>query len=323
MTLTELFILILRCMSNLSSSESTASYLPFYKMHGLGNDYIYMVARECKLPADISALARAVADRHFGIGGDGLVIIDTSEVADLKMRMWNADGSEAQMCGNASRCVALLAHRLNIIEKDIFTLDTLAGIKILYLNKNDRGEVEKVTVDMGEPILTAGSIPVDATWLETSATHGLTFRTEVRDSQLEICAIGMGNPHGVVFIDHSPTDYDVLTLGKELETHPAWPEKANMEFARIISPDVIEMRVWERGTGETMACGTGACATAVAAMISERTPERAVTIRLRGGELKIEWRKTDNHVLMTGPATLVTEGRFFISSMKENPNLQQ
>lgn len=290
----------------------------FYKMHGLGNDYVYIVCEDKKLPANPGFMARAIADRHCGVGGDGMVVVGHSDRADLSMRMWNADGSEAQMCGNASRCVGLLAYMLKMVSSADFTLDTKAGVKRLHLNITD-GEVQSVTVDMGEPLLTPEAVPVN---MPSAPGEVMSQQIECCGQSVEITAVGMGNPHGVVFLDHAPGDFEVLTLGPELERHPVWPQKANIEFAHCLSPELVEMRVWERGTGETMACGTGACATAVAAVL-RGLAERHLTIRLRGGDLKIEWRSSDNHLLMTGPASLVASGRFYFDSIAANPFMKK
>lgn len=256
-----------------------------HKMHGLGNDYVYLAeSRLAALPSDLPSLARAVSERHTGIGADGLVVVSPSRVADLKMRIFNADGSEAQMCGNASRCIAVLARRLRLCSKTEMTLETLAGIKRLTLDP----ETGLVSVDMGVP--TYGGDDVIA--------HGRVF-----------VPVNMGNPHAVCFLKTKPEAAVVHTLGPQMERHEAFAEGANVEFARVLSPSEIEMRVWERGSGETMACGTGACATAVAAHIKGLTG-RHVKVRLLGGTLDVEWRP-DGHVVMTGPATYVAEIRYY------------
>lgn len=287
-------------------------------MHGLGNDYVYIISKDGKLPTNPGFMARAIADRHCGVGGDGMVVVGYSDRADLSMRMWNADGSEAQMCGNASRCVAVLAYTQRMVSTAGFTLDTKAGVKRLHLNI-EHDEVRSVTVDMGEPLLLPETVPVDF----PAGKDGLMCQQiECCGCNFEITAVGMGNPHGVVFLDHPPGDHEVLTLGPALERHPVWPEKANIEFAHVLSPRLVEMRVWERGTGETMACGTGACATAVAAVL-HGFADRNLTLRLRGGDLKIEWRCSDNHLLMTGPASTVAAGSFYFDSIAANPFMKQ
>ena len=271
----------------------------FTKMHGIGNDYIYINCLE-KMPADLPQLAVEMSDRHFGVGGDGIVLIRPSEVADLKMRMFNNDGSEARMCGNASRCIARYLHDNHLTPNNVINLETLSGIKVLSLNLDTDNEVESVTVDMGEPILNPSKIPADfpgemMVEQKIHTTHG----------DMVVTAVSMGNPHCVIFVDkieNVPFD----TLGPELEKHPVWPDRANIEFVEIISDTEVRMRVWERGTGETLACGTGACATAVASAITGRTG-RDITVHLRGGDLNIKWGE-DNHVYMTGSATKVFDG---------------
>ncbi|MCM1070024.1 MAG: diaminopimelate epimerase, partial [Alistipes timonensis] len=233
--------------------------LKFTKMHGIGNDYVYI---DCtaSCPDNIEDLARRVSDRHTGVGGDGLVLILPSEIADFKMRMFNADGSEGRMCGNASRCIGKYAYDRGLTDRENITLETLSGVKYLSLHLGNDGKVESVTVDMGEPEFIPELIPV-------LADRNLAIPAEADGGEiLEVNAVSTGNPHGVVFVD----DLDafgarVHTAGPILETHPMWPERANIEFAQVLSPSEIRMRVWERGSGETMACGTGACATAVAA----------------------------------------------------------
>ena len=271
----------------------------FTKMHGIGNDYIYINCLE-KMPADLPQLAVEMSDRHFGVGGDGIVLIRPSEVADFKMRMFNNDGSEARMCGTASRCIARYLHDNHLTPNNVINLETLSGIKVLSLNLDTDNEVESVTVDMGEPILNPSKIPADfpgemMVEQKIHTTHG----------DMVVTAVSMGNPHCVIFVDkieNVPFD----TLGPELEKHPVWPDRANIEFVEIISDTEVRMRVWERGTGETLACGTGACATAVASAITGRTG-RDITVHLRGGDLNIKWGEA-NHVYMTGSATKVFDG---------------
>lgn len=286
----------------------------FVKMHGAGNDYVYVDAMT-NLPPDIPALAREISDRHFGVGGDGLVLIMPSEKADFRMRMFNADGTEAQMCGNASRCVGKFVYDRGLTDKTIVSLETLAGIKILNLNPDARGKIESVKVDMGEPVLDPDRIPVMASNKLSSGASVVTMTHE--NIPYEAIAVGMGNPHGVIFVNGSPSDYQILEAGRSFEVHPSWPEKTNVEFAHVISPGEVEMRVWERGTGETLACGTGACATAVAGILTGRL-DRKVKVLLRGGILEIEWDSATNHVFMTGPAVTVAEGIFFRNYEKIN-----
>lgn len=255
-------------------------------------------------PADLPELAVEMSDRHFGVGGDGIVLICPSEVADFKMRMFNNDGSEARMCGNASRCIARYVHDHGLSSKKEINLETLSGIKVLSLNISAAtGEVESVTVDMGEPEFATGAIPV-------SCQNATMIEQEIMTTKgpVKVTAVSMGNPHGVVFVD-SLDDIDFDTLGPELEKHEIWPDRANIEFIEVLTPSQMRMRVWERGTGETLACGTGACASAAAAALTGRCG-RDVVIHLRGGDLRIEWG-LDNHIRMTGTATEVFEGNYY------------
>ena len=265
-----------------------AEKVKFTKMHGCGNDYIYVdLTRETI--ADPSVAAILWSDRHKGIGSDGLVLIDRSATAeaDFSMRIFNADGSEAMMCGNASRCIGKYLYERGLTTQTQIRLHTLSGIKVLTLHLAPGGTVESVTVDMGEPVFESSS------QYDAQKADGLdgTF-------------VSMGNPHYVIFTDDVE---QVGQRGPQLECHEAFPQRCNIEFARIQS-DGIRTRVWERGSGITMACGTGACATAVAAMKSGRVNGREAEILMDGGTLRIEWRKDDNHVYMTGGADFVFDG---------------
>ena len=285
-----------------SSAKKAPEVIKFTKMHGIGNDYIYINCME-SVPERLPDLAIEMSDRHFGVGGDGIVLICPSEIADFRMRMFNNDGSEARMCGNASRCIAKYVHDHGLTDKQRINLETLSGIKVLSLNMSDEGEVESVTVDMGEPELEAASVPV-----VTASEKMIEETVETSSGSVNVTAVSMGNPHGVIFVDRIE-DVDFDKLGPELEHHPMWPDRANIEFLQILSPSEARMRVWERGTGETLACGTGACASAVAAALTGRC-DRKVTIHLRGGDLTIEWC-ADGHVMMTGSATEVFEGNYY------------
>ena len=274
------------------------SKIQFTKMHGCGNDYIYVDTTRWPV-ADPKATAIAWSDRHKGIGSDGLVLIGKSTIteADFTMRIFNADGSEAMMCGNASRCIGKYLYERGLTCKEEIRLLTLSGIKILHLHINN-GTVESVTVDMDEPILE------DRILFKSKTADDHTSPILFGEVQVNGTFVSMGNPHYVVFTE------DVDQVGKTgplLETHPAFPQRCNIEFARIESDGTIRTRVWERGSGITMACGTGACATAVAAALTGRT-ERHSLIVMDGGTLDIEWNSTDNHVYMTGPATFVFDG---------------
>lgn len=276
----------------------------FSKMHGAGNDYIYIDATK-EIPSNLSELAVKMSDVHFGIGSDGLVAIMLSDVADFRMRMFNSDGSEAEMCGNATRCIAKYVYEKGLTDKKVVTLETLAGIKILHLDVVD-GVVVSVTVDMGLPELRPELIPVASSDPEKKVSEIET----VGDISYPVTGVSMGNPHGVIFVDEI-TDRQVLDEGPRLEVAEIFPRKANIEFAHVIDRNTIEMRVWERGTGETFACGTGACATVVAAVLNGLT-EREVEMRLRGGTLFIKWDEASGHVLMTGPAAFICDGVFYL-----------
>ena len=274
--------------------------LKFIKMHGLGNDYVYMNAIDQEIN-DRSELAKYVSDRHFGIGSDGLILICPSDKADFKMQMFNSDGSEAEMCGNGIRCVGKFVYDNGLTDKTVVSVETLAGIKILNLNVVD-GKVETVRVDMGEPILEAKDIPV------ISDEHPIkNLKLKAEDREFRFTCVSMGNPHAITFIDDDLKEFDVEKYGSVLEVDSAFPRKSNIEFVNVINDKELKMRVWERGAGETMACGTGACGVAVASFLNGYT-KRKVEIELLGGKLNIEWNEEDNHIYMTGPATTVYTG---------------
>lgn len=276
--------------------------IKFTKMHGAGNDYIYIDGTD-EIPRHLEYLARCISNRHYGIGSDGMVVIMRSEIADFKMRMFNADGSEAQMCGNASRCIGKFVFERGLTKKREITLETLAGIKSLRLNIEE-DSVKGVMVDMGIPSTNAETIP-----LNYNKVQMIDELITVGSTAYHATAVSIGNPHVVIFKDEI-TDVDVLENGPLLETHPWFPQRTNIEFARIINPNEIEMRVWERGSGETLACGTGACATLVAANINGLASEEAV-IRLKGGTLKVEWDKRSGHLFLTGGAEFIADGIFY------------
>ncbi|MBQ9252697.1 MAG: diaminopimelate epimerase [Clostridia bacterium] len=282
--------------------------MKFTKMQGIGNDYVYVDCTRENPIADPAALSRKISDRHFGIGSDGLVMILRSDRADFRMRMFNADGSEAEMCGNASRCVGKYVYERGLTDQTELTLETGAGIKQLSL-KVEEGKVRSVTVDMGAPALSAAQIPVQ---LETvdGAEQVISQPLTVAGREFPITCVSMGNPHCVVFLEEVE-HWSIEQWGPSIEFHPAFPQRTNTEFAQIIDREHIRMRVWERGSGETWACGTGACGTLVAAALNGLT-ERRATLRLNGGELQIEWKKDTGHVLMTGPAEFVFDGEIDI-----------
>ena len=273
--------------------------IKFTKMHGLGNDYVYMDAIHQYIE-DESTLAQFVSNRNFGIGSDGLILICKSEKADFKMRMFNSDGSEAEMCGNGIRCVGKFVYDKGLTQKTEVTIETLAGIKTLQLNVKE-GKVETVKVDMGEPILEPNEIPVIS---EEKPVKNLKLKAE--DKEFVFTCVSMGNPHAITIVENTKK-FDVEKYGKVLEVDKAFPNKTNVEFIEIVDKNNIKMRVWERGAGETLACGTGACASVVACVLNNLT-ERNVNVELLGGKLEIEWNKIDNHVYMTGPAVTVFEG---------------
>ncbi|MDE6299601.1 MAG: diaminopimelate epimerase, partial [Muribaculaceae bacterium] len=249
-------------------------------------------------------LAQKISNRHFGVGGDGLIAIMPSANADFRMRMFNADGSEAQMCGNGTRCVAKYLHDKGFTDKETFTLETLAGIKILHLHV-ENGETRSVTVDMGKAILERGGVPAAGPSGEFMKMESV----KTDDTEFKVTAVGMGNPHGIIFVDEI-TDRHVFHYGPLLEIDPIWPEKANIEFIKVIDRKHLQMRVWERGSGETLACGTGACASAVAAYMNGLAdPE--VDVALLGGTLHIRYDVETGHVFMTGPAEFVAEGSYY------------
>lgn len=277
--------------------------MKFTKMQGAGNDYVYIDCFSERID-DAEVLVKRVSNRHFGIGSDGLVLIMPSDISDFRMRMFNSDGSEAGMCGNAARCVGKYVFDKGLTSKKNITLETKAGIKNLQLFI-ENGKVDRVTVDMGEPVLNPACIPVNKAG--DSVINEL-FRVE--ETNFHITCVSMGNPHAVIFVKKEPDD-EMLRRGVWIEHHALFPERTNVEFAYVLSPGEIHMRVWERGAGETLACGTGACAVLVSAVLNNLAERKAI-VRLLGGELEIEWRASDNHVYMTGGAEIVFDGELYI-----------
>lgn len=272
--------------------------IKFTKMHGLGNDYVYIDVTKENLE-NPSELSKYISDRHFGVGSDGLILICPSDKADFRMRMFNSDGSEAEMCGNGIRCVGKFVYDKKLTDKTLVTIETKAGIKTLKLNVKDE-KVDTVRVDMGTPILESEKIPVI-----TDEKIAQNLRLNALDKSFDFTCVSMGNPHAVTVVDNL-SDFDVKKYGSILEVNEAFPNKTNVEFVEIKDPENIKMRVWERGTGETLACGTGACASVVACNLNGLT-KRSVNVELLGGNLNIELGE-DNHVYMTGPAVTVFEG---------------
>jgi len=273
--------------------------MKFTKMHGLGNDYVYVDTFDQSVP-DPAAMAIAVSRPHFGVGADGLVLIGPSTEADYAMRMFNADGSEGEMCGNAVRCIGKYVHDRGLTAKTRVTLATRGGIKTLELQLQG-GSVEQVTVDLGEPALGPASLPVTLAGAQV-LNHPLSIDGQTH----HITCVSMGNPHAVIFVD-DPRAVDVHGIGRQIEHHPLFPKRTNVEFVRVWRRDLLEMRVWERGSGETLACGTGAAASLVAAVLNGLA-DRSAVVQLTGGELHVHWDARDNHVYQTGPATFVFDG---------------
>lgn len=273
--------------------------MKFTKMHGLGNDYVYVNCFEEKID-NPPAVARFVSDRHFGIGSDGLIMINPSKTADFEMEMYNADGSRGEMCGNGIRCVAKYVYDYGLTDKTQISVETLGGIKYLDLTVED-GKVSLVKVDMGKPKLEADLIPI------------ISEREQVIDEPIEVdgkeyhmTGVSMGNPHDVVFMDDIK-NLEIEKIGSLFENHERFPNRINTEFVNVIDRHTAQMRVWERGSGETLACGTGACAVAVACILNGLT-ENTVTVKLLGGDLQIEWNREKNTVYMTGPAEVSFDG---------------
>ena len=271
------------------------------KMQGLGNDYIYVNCFE-ETVKDPVALAQKISDRHFGVGSDGLVLIMPCEEADFRMRMFNADGSEAEMCGNASRCVAKYIHDRGLSDKEEISLMTGAGIKILKLTVKD-GVTESVRVDMGEPELEGAKIPVNV-----NANPVVGAPVEALGNEYRMTCVSMGNPHAVIFVDDADS-FDVHGVGASIEVNPLFPRKTNVEFVTVKDRNHLRMRVWERGSGETLACGTGACATLVATVLNGLCERKAV-LELNGGPLTVEWDPETNHVFQEGPAAFVFDTEY-------------
>jgi diaminopimelate epimerase len=273
----------------------------FTKMQGCGNDYVYVDCFSQPFPKNPGALSRAMSDRHFGIGSDGLILICPSELADARMRMYNVDGSEAEMCGNGIRCVAKYLYDHGIVRKPTLRIETGRGVLVLDLDING-GVVRRVRVDMGEPILDAARIP---TTLPGNPPANATLAVD--GQTYSVTCISMGNPHCIQFVDdvdRSP----VTTVGPQIERDAHFPQRTNVEFVQILSRGELRMRVWERGSGETWACGTGACAVAVASALTNRT-DRRVLAHLRGGDLQLDW-DSDGRIYMTGPAVEVFSGEW-------------
>lgn len=283
--------------------------MKFTKMQGIGNDYVYVNCFE-ETVKDPAAVARYVSDRHFGIGSDGLILIKPSDIADCEMDMYNLDGSQGAMCGNGIRCVAKYVYDYGIVKKENISVSTKSGIKYLDLTVRD-GKVALVRVNMGSPVLTASQIPV-----VSSTEEMINAPLKVNGETYYITAVSMGNPHATVYmtdVDH----LDIGEIGPYFENHMAFPDRVNTEFVEVLDDHTLKMRVWERGSGETLACGTGACAVAVASILNGHVDgEKPVTVKLLGGDLEIFWDRQENLVYMTGPAATVFDGEIDLSFLE-------
>lgn len=283
--------------------------MKFTKMQGIGNDYVYVNCFE-ETVKDPAAVARYVSDRHFGIGSDGLILIKPSDIADCEMDMYNLDGSQGAMCGNGIRCVAKYVYDYGIVKKENISVSTKSGIKYLDLTVRD-GKVALVRVNMGSPVLTASQIPV-----VSSTEEMINAPLKVNGETYYITAVSMGNPHAIVYmadVDH----LDIGEIGPYFENHMAFPDRVNTEFVEVLDDHTLKMRVWERGSGETLACGTGACAVVVASILNGHVDgEKPVTVKLLGGDLEIFWDRQENLVYMTGPAATVFDGEIDISFLE-------
>jgi diaminopimelate epimerase len=271
----------------------------FTKMQGIGNDYVYLDCMK-ELPDDPQQLSIRLSDRHFGIGSDGLVLIMASDRADFRMRMFNPDGTEAEMCGNALRCVGKYVYDNRLTNSTKITVETLAGIKTLEM-QTENGIVSNVRADMGEPVLRPQDIPV-----LSSKDIFVAEPVTIENRTFSVTCVSMGNPHAVAFIENV-RGFPLEIYGSKMESDPLFPRRTNSDFAEVVNRKEMIMRVWERGAGETMACGTGACACVVAAVLNDLC-DRTAVVQLRGGKLTIEWNEYDNHVYMTGPAAFVFKG---------------
>lgn len=297
--------------------------MKFTKMHGAGNDYVYVDCTKNDLN-NPSEIAIKVSDRHFGIGSDGLILIKPSDKADFFMDMYNADGSRGKMCGNGIRCVGKFVYDNKLTDKTTVTIDTLSGVKTIKLNIGSDGKVESARVNMGAPVLQPSQVPVDITELESYKNMSkeqmqkekeyvtepvVSEHIKVNDKEYEVTCVSMGNPHAIVYLDNDINikKFEIEKIGPAFENHKAFPDRINTEFIQVMDKDNLNMRVWERGSGETLACGTGACASLVATVLNGKCNDTA-TLHLLGGDLKITWDKKDNTVYLEGPAKTVFTG---------------
>ncbi len=279
--------------------------MKFTKMHGCGNDYVYINGIQEQIAPDKKPeLVRRLSDRHFGIGGDGVIFINQGKTAEFEMEMYNADGSRAQMCGNGIRCVAKYVYDYGLTDKTSITIESFGSVKYLELSVGADNKVERVRVNMGAPILKAADVPV-----RSDNEQVVDEEIIVQDKAYKMTCVSMGNPHAVVFVENiaDMRDFDLESVGPYFEYHERFPERTNTEFVRVLDKNNVQMRVWERGTGETLACGTGCCATAVAAVLNGLT-DTCVNVHVLGGVITCEWDRENNTVYMTGPAATVFDG---------------
>lgn len=291
--------------------EGKNMLMKFMKMQGAGNDYVYVDCTGKKLQ-NASEVAVKVSDRHFGIGSDGLILVETSDKADFFMNMYNADGSRGKMCGNGIRCVGKFVYDNGLTDKTSITVDTLSGVKHLELHLGEDGKVKTVTVDMGAPILNPKLVPVNEAALADGKVTGkpvISRKILVDGKEYDVTCVSMGNPHAIVYIDRDIDirKFDIEKVGPYFEKHAAFPEQVNTEFIQVIDEHNLNMRVWERGSAETLACGTGACASLVATVLNGKCSENA-TLHLLGGDLNIKWDREAGTVYMEGPAETVYKG---------------
>lgn len=277
--------------------------MKFTKMQGLGNDYVYINCFEENVE-NPNELAKKISDRHFGVGSDGLILILPSNIADCKMRMFNWDGSESEMCGNGIRCVGKFVHDKGIVNKNEITVETLAGIKTINITLDENNKASMLTVNMGEPIFNPKEIPVIS-----NEEIVKNLKIKALDKEFIFTCVSMGNPHAITFVE-DVDNFDVEKYGKVLETDEHFPKRANIEFVQVLDEKNLKMRVWERGSGETFACGTGTCATVVASFLNNKCGRKDIKVELLGGNLYISWNEENNNVYMTGPAEFVFEGEW-------------
>lgn len=274
--------------------------IKFTKMEGCGNDYVYINGFEEHIDEDLKPeLVQKLSDRHFGIGSDGVIFINPSEIADFEMQMWNADGTRAEMCGNGIRSVAKYVYDKGMTKSEKLTIESFGKIKYITIFP-ESNEAKLIEVDMGEPILESDLIPV-----KSSNEKVVDETITVKDKDYKMTCVSMGNPHAVVFLD--PDELDIESIGPHFENHERFPKRTNTEFVKIVDRSNVKMRVWERGTGETLACGTGCCATTVACILNGLTDDE-ITVHVLGGDIKVKWDRQSNHIFMTGPAKISFEG---------------